>query len=299
MTETPIAIVRRTIESWFPDASVRVAILSALASSIRAAHRFAPSAWGVSHLRDAGIIRLNVGGVEVLVLSRSRGEHLFAVQKADVPRRERGRLTDIRYKSIPNSAFIAAPSASFADLYEALTPQHLLSIAEAGKDRQGYRWKESHAVSLIAYLRDELGEIVPQPSYVSPISGPPTVVEQVLDPSEFEEISPTTRPELRRQVLNAYGGRCAITGNSVESVLDIALVDSSGGQRVSNSIPLRLDLLSLFLRGLIRIEPNSLRLVMDPSLDDSDYAYLEGRELRKPRGDAFLDTLALKKRWES
>lgn len=91
-------------------------------------------------------------------------------------------------------------------------------------------------------------------------------------------------------VLNAYEGRCAITGSRIRPVLQAAHIlplPKGGEHRLDNGILLRSDVHTLFDRGYIGIDPK-YRLMVSPRLRDefgngNEYFQCEGKEILTPR----------------
>jgi transcriptional regulator with XRE-family HTH domain len=89
----------------------------------------------------------------------------------------------------------------------------------------------------------------------------------------------------REKLMKAYGGRCAVTGCKVATVLEAAhLIPYCGPQsdHVCNGMLLRIDIHSLFDAHLLSIEPGELKVQLSAGLRVGDYEILEGRELRLP-----------------
>ena len=89
----------------------------------------------------------------------------------------------------------------------------------------------------------------------------------------------------RRKLLEAYDSRCALTECAVDEALSAAhIIDHhvSKSQEVTNGILLRADLHILFDRQLLRICPDTLLVVIDKQLEDTEYGALSGRALRMP-----------------
>jgi predicted restriction endonuclease len=107
----------------------------------------------------------------------------------------------------------------------------------------------------------------------------------------------------RNALLEAYGGRCAITGCGVEDVLEAAHIVPYFGpctNQTSNGLLLRADLHTLFDCGLITIDPLTRTVVISDALRNSSYAKLSGRALRPPRDDSKGPTRRnLEKRYRS
>lgn len=88
----------------------------------------------------------------------------------------------------------------------------------------------------------------------------------------------------RNQLLDAYGGRCAITGCSAKEVLEAAHILPYRGDhtdRVDNGLLLRADLHTLFDCLLLWITPEN-KVALAPSLLATDYLTLRGQTVRQP-----------------
>lgn len=89
----------------------------------------------------------------------------------------------------------------------------------------------------------------------------------------------------RGRLFAAYDGRCAITGECVEEVLEAAHIQPYLGQHtnaVTNGLLLRADVHTLFDLHLIAIDEDD-RVLVSPRLDGSPYAKLRGAQMRLPR----------------
>jgi putative restriction endonuclease len=87
------------------------------------------------------------------------------------------------------------------------------------------------------------------------------------------------QPEFRARLLQAYGGRCAITGCDVPDALEAAHILGYRGQQtnhVQNGLLLRADLHTLFDRGLLSIDAATWTVVVHASLRGTHYGALEG-----------------------
>jgi hypothetical protein len=93
----------------------------------------------------------------------------------------------------------------------------------------------------------------------------------------------------RRRLLDAYGGRCVVTGCRVQAVLEAAHIiphslAGSRGMDACNGLLLRSDLHDLFDAQLLGLWPegDGLVLVLSPELAGTSYGKLDGRMLRLP-----------------
>ncbi|WP_203857932.1 HNH endonuclease [Plantactinospora mayteni] len=91
------------------------------------------------------------------------------------------------------------------------------------------------------------------------------------------------QPDFRRDLMQAYDGRCAISGCDVEAALQAAHIspyDGPATNTVRNGLLLRADLHNLFDRGLLWID-DEFRVRLAGSVH-SHYAEHYGRPLRLP-----------------
>jgi hypothetical protein len=93
------------------------------------------------------------------------------------------------------------------------------------------------------------------------------------------------QPVFRKLLLTAYGRRCAITGCTVEEVLEAAhIVPYKGSQtdHPANGLLLRADVHTLFDLGLIAVDDSTLQVLVSSDLDGTDYSKLQGTRIRVP-----------------
>jgi len=93
------------------------------------------------------------------------------------------------------------------------------------------------------------------------------------------------QPKFRRELIDAYGRRCAISGCDVVDVLEAAHIKPYRGthtNHVVNGLLLRADLHTLFDLRLIAIEPATMTVWIADALRATDFASLKGVQLRLP-----------------
>jgi len=106
------------------------------------------------------------------------------------------------------------------------------------------------------------------------------------------------QPRFRAELLQAYGGRCAISDNDVPEALEAAHIDPDRRAVPANGILLRADLHSLFDSQLIGIEPATMRVHVRPTLKGSEYWTFNKRKVRLPEGSHLRpDARLLKERY--
>lgn len=95
------------------------------------------------------------------------------------------------------------------------------------------------------------------------------------------------QPAFRSSLLEAYGGRCCVTGCDVEEVLEAAHIvphKDSTNYEVSNGLLLRSDIHVLFDLGLICID-ECYRLRVSSKLGKCEYSELEGLKIGLPKAE--------------
>lgn len=147
---------------------------------------------------------------------------------------------------------------------------------------------------------------------------PSQVPEAALSEEDIEKISSElSDPKVRRLVSMlvrakqsvfrdrlraAYQDRCCVSGCGVVAILDAAHIEGhsvSGDSTVQNGLLLRTDLHELFDQGLLRIEPNSLRVSIHPAAQPW-YGEYDGVVLTPPTATQFSpDREKLRSRWEN
>ena len=110
------------------------------------------------------------------------------------------------------------------------------------------------------------------------------------------------QPKFRENLLKLYSGRCAISGWGPAAVLEAAhilLHAESGLNHTNNGILLRSDLHTLFDTGHVRIDPESLTVVLDSSLQGTPCWELDRKALLPRTDGSQPDRDYLRQRWES
>lgn len=90
----------------------------------------------------------------------------------------------------------------------------------------------------------------------------------------------------RKELIDAYNGKCAVTGELTLEVLDAAHIMPYLGRhtnKINNGILIRTDLHNLFDFNLISIEPSSWRIEIHPSIVSDYYRALHGLTITLPK----------------
>jgi HNH endonuclease len=109
------------------------------------------------------------------------------------------------------------------------------------------------------------------------------------------------QPKSRNILLKPYEGKCAISRCSVKDLLEAAHVKpyaKRGEYEITNGIILRSDLHTLFDLGLLKIDPDSMRVVIDKKINDKTYRAFHGIKIHEPEGHP-LEREFLRARWNT
>jgi predicted restriction endonuclease len=93
------------------------------------------------------------------------------------------------------------------------------------------------------------------------------------------------QPRFRRLLLQAYAGRCAMSGFDAEPALEAAHIVSYRGSQTNhpaNGLLLRADLHDLFDLGLVAVDTASMRVALAKDLAGTMYESLAGHRLHVP-----------------
>lgn len=133
--------------------------------------------------------------------------------------------------------------------------------------------------------------------------GPVNDNNQALPGKRRGQVTQTIREgqaTFRKHLIDYYGCKCMMTGETLAEVIEAAHIHSYDGQHtneVGNGMLLRSDIHKLFDRGLIAIEPGELVVHVADELKESGYADLEGQDLILDRLPVFKQGI-FNARWE-
>ncbi len=97
----------------------------------------------------------------------------------------------------------------------------------------------------------------------------------------------------RRGILRLYQSRCVISHSNVVDILDAAHIRPYRGAHTNsldNGLLLRTDLHTLMDLGLIAFDPRERTVIIAVSLNDTEYAVLNGTKLEEPIDEKFRPT---------
>jgi hypothetical protein len=134
-------------------------------------------------------------------------------------------------------------------------------------------------------------------AWLGPVPVPAVPGEDAKDTAAFEAVVEAARTaekasiqrlgqaSFREALLSAYSGACAITGFSVPEALEAAHIvpyHATASNQTRNGLLLRADVHTLFDRGLISVDPETMRVKLAESLRASEYRMLDGALIRLP-----------------
>ena len=125
------------------------------------------------------------------------------------------------------------------------------------------------------------------------------------DPNELQQFAAKVRrgqPAFRKNLLAAYNERCSLTGYRPAEVLEaVHLIPhaESGINEIDNGLLIRGDLHSLFDANLLRINPDTLTIVIDEKLSKTPYWKLNGKTIFRRADGTQISSKYLKQRWDS
>ena len=111
------------------------------------------------------------------------------------------------------------------------------------------------------------------------------------------------QPEFRKQLIKAYGGRCAISGCDAEAALEAAHIVPYKGPKSNslfNGILLRADLHTLFDLGLLAVDTANMTVILAPEIKGTAYGDLLGTAVSVPVGastNLTIDALDAQREW--
>ncbi|WP_440590195.1 HNH endonuclease [Providencia huaxiensis] len=93
------------------------------------------------------------------------------------------------------------------------------------------------------------------------------------------------QPKFRNKLLRAYEGKCAVTGCSIQELLEAAHIRPYAGPwhtKAQHGLLLKTDIHTLFDRGLIWVDSN-FNIRVSERLANTEYTVLDGKPLRLPK----------------
>lgn len=121
----------------------------------------------------------------------------------------------------------------------------------------------------------DASELLESEGKFEPPEGEAEYVDRVLR----EVASRRGQPQFREELLNAYSGRCVITGTTVDAVLEAAHIIPVADTPffdVTNGLLLRADVHALFDTGLIWIDPETRVIRIHDALVGTEYESYNG-----------------------
>lgn len=161
---------KNVFEGFYSDKAVQIICARLLADCISTAHQISSDCWSLTLFRDK--IRLNVGPVEVLVISSN--DLFLVIADSDNESFEENKYRnfvtqpEIHYSSVPiNQRRCHIPQEIIEEFYPLIRDNHYRFIQEAAQRRLRTTWKDSFSSGIIYYLNNLLNITLPIPAYFS------------------------------------------------------------------------------------------------------------------------------------
>lgn len=285
---------RSIFESLYDNKTILTACARLLADSILTAHQISASCWTVTLFQDA--VRLNVGPVEVLVLS---SDNIFLViSDSDDGRFNNGEYHDfinpseVHYTSVPiNQRLCNVPPEIIESFYPLVAENHRDFIQIAARRRDKTLWESSFSLGVILYLNNLLEVSLPLPTYFlgQVDSEQPNILQEIEQfKDSYETLQETTRESVIqsrigqgqfRTSLVEYWRGCSVTGCQQIELLRASHIKpwrySSNAERldVYNGLLLLPNLDACFDSGLITFDDEG-KIVISSRLNESTLSQL-------------------------
>lgn len=157
---------RTIIEALLPNEAVRRNYIKVLAESIQLAHEYAPSKWGIT--LASGMVRLNVGNIEVHTLNKGRLHFvLFAQHQPEALKNVKGVVWNKKaiYSSVPGSFYINCTPSDLHQIVPVILEYHHLLIEKAARTARHSMTAAAHSPGVLRYLEEELDINIRNPDY--------------------------------------------------------------------------------------------------------------------------------------
>lgn len=171
----------------------------------------------------------------------------------------------------------------------------IFSFEEIAESESRLENEVLHTLNLFLPIMRLLRPTAVESGFVANLIELATIAEQIpqFDPTSAEDGRQKVLREVavrqgqakfRDELMQAYNGRCAISGCTLAPTLQAAHISPYNGDRsnhVSNGILLRADIHTLFDLGLLKIDPDTREVCVVPSLSDTEYAQYSGKVIAK------------------
>ena len=180
-----IVEVQRIVEATYPDAAVRRRCLSQMATSIRIAHQVSPRSWSTTLRQSDPAPKLNVGGIQVLCFRPNQVDlwidraAITAAELAEIQRGD-GVASNWGPKSMPDALGLTIADTAMAEVLPRLQSSHASLLTKAAAKVRRSPWARFHWPAIVAYLRQDLDEEIPDPDYPLPIPNPPAKSSEII-----------------------------------------------------------------------------------------------------------------------
>ena len=181
----------------------------------------------------------------------------------------------------------------------------ILGVAAVVGWESGYFHLEGSSTDGLAYERRahaKIGAIV-ESHEQSDVGESFETLEDSRDRAIASIVRRRGQPAFRRALIEAYGGRCAISGCDAEAALEACHIRPYMGPQtntLSNGLLLRSDLHTLFDLGLLAVDTANMTAIVAPELRRTTYGELAGQSVSVPiatPGESNMEALDWHRGW--
>lgn len=147
------------------------------------------------------------------------------------------------------------------------------------------KWNPKPKFSMVLHLEPESDLNKVEATAAAEGAFDPTNLEDARESITTSIVRRRGRPAFRRKLIQAYGGRCAVSDCDCVDALEGAHIYPYRGSEtdhVTNGLLLRADIHTLFDLGKISVDVTDYTLIVAPSLRDTTYGKLHGARLHLP-----------------
>lgn len=219
---------------------------------------------------------------DVIVLSRSN----IAYGHFDIEEKVKPTAEDLESYSGTKSVYLVRKSI----LYSSPVPLSVLSIKVGSYGTSLTEEQLQQLLNLAGEVTESCGGVTLPTSTIE--------LERILR----EVLRRLGQSTFRESLIEAYGGKCVVTGCDAVDALEAAHIipySETGSSAVTHGLLMRADIHTLFDRHLLGVNPTSLKVEIAPQLHGTCYQELNGVTLlTTANAKTSPDADALKQRWQ-
>lgn len=290
--------IEYVIESLITDVKTRNRCLSVFGESLREANTYGANKWGVYHNADNARLRLLIGNLIILTFNKQGLWMPLDQQSLQESKKEldflnlskdwhwdTGRWSE--YMRIPSKNGYYMPAENHPQIWPIIRRLYFEYIGKVAKKflRLRQDTQKKHMPQVLAYLRQTLGQYIPDPIYGDSVDLNPNPIREIQEFTyQYQNLSKTVRESVvqsrigqgkfRTELIQYWKG-CAVTNCQTLEVLRASHIkpwrNSNNKERldVYNGLLLSPTLDAVFDNGLISFADNG-KIITSGFLPEND-----------------------------